>query len=88
MQQLAASGRLIAPVLEGRRQRLTLLDKTLDGPRRTIVADVLYVSLQGRFGIGTDVHDLIRARESGPSGPVDPAARERDACLSAPTVAR
>ena len=48
MQQLAARGRLIAPVLEGRRQRLTLLEKTVDGVRRRIVADVLYVSLQGR----------------------------------------
>jgi protein-L-isoaspartate O-methyltransferase len=57
MQQLAASGRLIAPVMEGRRTRPTLLEKTLDGPRRTIVADVLYVSLQGRFGLGSDAHD-------------------------------
>jgi protein-L-isoaspartate(D-aspartate) O-methyltransferase len=57
MQQLAARGRLIAPVLEGRRQRLTLLEKTVDGVRRRIVADVLYVSLQGRYGIDSDGHD-------------------------------
>jgi protein-L-isoaspartate(D-aspartate) O-methyltransferase len=57
MQQLAAGGRLIAPVLEGRRQRLTLLEKTVDGVRRRIVADVLYVSLRGRYGIGSDAHD-------------------------------
>ncbi len=57
MQQLAAGGRLIAPVLEGRRQRLTLLEKTVDGVRRRILADVLYVSLQGQYGIGGDPPD-------------------------------
>jgi len=57
MRQLAARGRLIAPVLEGRRQRLTLLEKTVAGVRRRIVADVLYVSLQGRYGIDSDAHD-------------------------------
>jgi protein-L-isoaspartate(D-aspartate) O-methyltransferase len=51
VEQLAARGRLIAPVIEGRRQRLTLLEKTTDGIRRAIIADVLYVSLQGRFGV-------------------------------------
>jgi len=50
VQQLAARGRLIAPVLEGRRQRLTLLERTGQGVRRRILADVLYVSLQGRYG--------------------------------------
>jgi protein-L-isoaspartate(D-aspartate) O-methyltransferase len=50
MQQLAAGGRLIAPIFERRRQRLTLLEKTVDRVRRTIVTDVLYVSLQGRYG--------------------------------------
>jgi protein-L-isoaspartate(D-aspartate) O-methyltransferase len=54
VQQLAARGRLIAPVLEGRRQRLTLLEKAVDGVRRTILADVLYVSLRGRYGVGRD----------------------------------
>jgi protein-L-isoaspartate(D-aspartate) O-methyltransferase len=49
--QLAAPGRLIAPVTEGARQRLTLVEKTLDGVRRRILADVLYVSLRGRFGV-------------------------------------
>jgi protein-L-isoaspartate(D-aspartate) O-methyltransferase len=49
-EQLAARGRLIAPVLEGTRQRLTLLEKTVDGVRRTTVADVLYVPLGGRYG--------------------------------------
>jgi protein-L-isoaspartate(D-aspartate) O-methyltransferase len=53
IEQLAARGRLIAPVLEGTRQRLTLLDKTADGVRRKILADVLYVSLRGRYGVGS-----------------------------------
>jgi protein-L-isoaspartate(D-aspartate) O-methyltransferase len=55
--QLAARGRLIAPVLEGTRQRLTVLEKTVVGVRRTIVADVLYVPLGGRYGRSPDPHD-------------------------------
>lgn len=54
LQQLAAGGRLIAPVLEGRRQRLTLLEQTMHGVRRTILTDVLYVSLQGQYGDAQD----------------------------------
>jgi hypothetical protein len=42
--------------MEGRRQRLTLLEKTVDGVRRKILADVLYVSLRGRYGVGSDPH--------------------------------
>ena len=52
IEQLTARGRLIAPVLEGTRQRLTLLDKTVGGIRRKILTDVLYVSLRGRYGVG------------------------------------
>jgi protein-L-isoaspartate(D-aspartate) O-methyltransferase len=51
IEQLATPGRLIAPVVEGVRQRLTLIEKTADGIRRTHVADVLYVSLQGRHRV-------------------------------------
>ena len=54
--QLAARGRLIAPVREHRRQRLTLLERTAEGIRSTIIADVLYVSLRGRYGVGSDPH--------------------------------
>jgi protein-L-isoaspartate(D-aspartate) O-methyltransferase len=57
IEQLSARGRLIAPVLEGPRQRLTLLEKTADGLRRNVITDVLYVSLRGRYGVGTDPHD-------------------------------
>jgi len=54
--QLAARGRLIVPVIQGTRQRLTLLEKTADDVRRTILTDVLYVSLRGRYGVGSDPH--------------------------------
>jgi protein-L-isoaspartate(D-aspartate) O-methyltransferase len=54
IEQLAVHGRLIVPVIEGTRQRLTVLKKTLDGIRRERLADVLYVSLQGRYGVGSD----------------------------------
>jgi protein-L-isoaspartate(D-aspartate) O-methyltransferase len=54
IEQLAMRGRLIVPVLEDRRQRLTLLDKTAGGVRRKSLADVLYVSLQGRYGVRSD----------------------------------
>jgi protein-L-isoaspartate(D-aspartate) O-methyltransferase len=56
IEQLVTPGRLIAPVLEGTRQRLTLLEKTVDGVHRRPLADVLYVSLRGRYGVGTDPH--------------------------------
>ena len=56
IEQLASRGRLIAPVIEGTRQRLTLLEKTTDAIRRTILADVLYGSLRGRYGAGSDAH--------------------------------
>jgi protein-L-isoaspartate(D-aspartate) O-methyltransferase len=54
IEQLAARGRLIAPVIEGTRQRLTLLEKAAGGVRRKILTDVLYVSLRGRYGVGSD----------------------------------
>lgn len=54
--QLATPGRLIAPVLKGTGQRLTLLEKTASGVRRTNLANVLYVSLQGRYGVGGEPH--------------------------------
>lgn len=50
--QLAADGRLIAPVLEGDRQVLTLVEKVPGGTRRRSICDVLYVQLRGRYGVG------------------------------------
>ncbi len=57
IEQLAAPGRLIAPVIERTRQRLTVLEKTVEGVRRRVVTDVLYVSLRGRHGVGGEPHD-------------------------------
>src|SRR6266511_772707 len=57
IEQLAVCGRLIVPVMEGTRQRLTVLEKTADGVRRKSLADVLYVSLQGRYGVRSDPHN-------------------------------
>ncbi len=53
-EQLALHGRLIVPVIEGKSQRLTLLEKTADCVRRASIANVLYVSLQGRYGVCSD----------------------------------
>jgi protein-L-isoaspartate(D-aspartate) O-methyltransferase len=57
IEQLAVRGRLIVPVMEGTRQRLTVLEKTVDGVRRKSLVDVLYVSLQGRYGVRGDPHN-------------------------------
>ena len=54
IEQLAAHGRLIAPLIDRTPQRLTLLGKTVDGAWRKNLADVLYVSLQGRYGVAND----------------------------------
>jgi hypothetical protein len=51
IEQLAARGRLIAPVKQGTRQLLTLLEKTPADVRRQVLTDVLYVSLRGRYGV-------------------------------------
>jgi len=56
IEQLAVRGRLILPVIEGGRQRLTLLERTVRGVRRESLADVLYVSLRGRYGVCSDPH--------------------------------
>ena len=50
IEQLRIGGRLIAPVLEGDRQNLTLLEKGGTGIQRQVVCEVLYVSLRGIYG--------------------------------------
>lgn len=50
LDQLAAEGRLIAPILEAGRQRLTLVENAREGIRRRTICDVLYVPLRGRYG--------------------------------------
>jgi protein-L-isoaspartate O-methyltransferase len=56
IEQLASRGRLIAPIIEGARQRLTLMEKTVRGVSRECLADVLYVSLRGRYAVGSGPH--------------------------------
>jgi hypothetical protein len=41
---------LIAPVFQGDRQVLTLLEKGAEGIQRQIICEVLYVSLRGVYG--------------------------------------
>ncbi|HSD58983.1 MAG TPA: protein-L-isoaspartate O-methyltransferase [Methanotrichaceae archaeon] len=48
--QLRIGGRLIAPVLEGDRQNLTLIEKGIKGVQRRILGEVLYASLRGVYG--------------------------------------
>jgi protein-L-isoaspartate(D-aspartate) O-methyltransferase len=50
IEQLRIGGRLIAPVLEGDRQNLTLLEKGGADIQRQVVCEVLYVSLRGLYG--------------------------------------
>jgi protein-L-isoaspartate(D-aspartate) O-methyltransferase len=47
IEQLCIGGRLIAPVIEGDRQNLTLFEKGVEGIQRCVICEVLYVSLRG-----------------------------------------
>jgi protein-L-isoaspartate(D-aspartate) O-methyltransferase len=51
LEQLETGGRLIAPVRHDSRQVLTLIEKAPDGRRESAICDVLYVDLQGFFGV-------------------------------------
>lgn len=50
VEQLRMGGRLIGPVEAAGIQNLVLLEKREDGLTRTMICEVLYVPLQGRFG--------------------------------------
>jgi protein-L-isoaspartate(D-aspartate) O-methyltransferase len=52
IEQLRVGGKLIAPVIEDDRQDLVLLDKTREGEKRTVICQVLYLSLKGVYGTG------------------------------------
>jgi protein-L-isoaspartate(D-aspartate) O-methyltransferase len=54
LEQLKVGGRLIAPRLEGGVQDLVLIEKTGKGPREEVIAEVLYVTLRGKYGVGGD----------------------------------
>lgn len=51
LEQLEVGGRLIAPVRDDSRQVLTLVEKAPDGLRESEICEVLYVDLQGVFGV-------------------------------------
>jgi protein-L-isoaspartate(D-aspartate) O-methyltransferase len=51
IEQLCIGGRLIAPVIEGDRQNLTLFEKGVEGIQRRVICEVLYVSLRGTYGV-------------------------------------
>jgi protein-L-isoaspartate(D-aspartate) O-methyltransferase len=48
--QLAVGGRLIIPLGTRENQELTLVQRTADGVRTSVVADVRFVPLLGEFG--------------------------------------
>jgi protein-L-isoaspartate(D-aspartate) O-methyltransferase len=54
LEQLKAGGRLIAPVIEGEAQYLALHEKRAEGIKKTVLCEVLYVSLRGRYGVRGD----------------------------------
>jgi hypothetical protein len=55
LHRAARRGRLIVPVLaEGPPATRVAGERTIDGVRSTSIADVLYVSLRGGHGVGSD----------------------------------
>ena len=51
LEQLSPWGRLIGPVVSGyETQELILVEKTEETIRKALICEVLYVSLQGRYG--------------------------------------
>jgi len=51
IRQLTIGGRLVGPVKKRSRQHLVLLEKREHGIRQDIICEVLYVSLQGDYGV-------------------------------------
>jgi protein-L-isoaspartate(D-aspartate) O-methyltransferase len=51
IEQLIDGGILIAPQIEDGVQELVLIEKTREGTRREVIAEVLYVSLKGKYGV-------------------------------------
>jgi protein-L-isoaspartate(D-aspartate) O-methyltransferase len=51
IEQLRDGGKLIGPVIADDRQDLVLLEKTPEGETRTVICQVLYLSLKGVYGI-------------------------------------
>jgi protein-L-isoaspartate(D-aspartate) O-methyltransferase len=51
IEQLSATGKLIAPVIDVKDQNLVLLENTDEGLKEKIICQVLYVSLRGNCGM-------------------------------------
>jgi protein-L-isoaspartate(D-aspartate) O-methyltransferase len=51
LEQLAIGGRLIAPVIGAIGQDLTVFEKSATGMSRKLICTVLYVNLQGQYGV-------------------------------------
>lgn len=51
IEQLKQDGKLIAPVNEHGTQNLVLLENTSEGLQRRVICEVLYVNLQGVYGV-------------------------------------
>ena len=51
IEELIDGGRLIAPLIEGVAQKLTLLEKRGKDVLRRAICEVLYVNLRGKYGI-------------------------------------
>lgn len=54
IEQLRLGGRLIAPIMEYGIQNLVLLEKSERGASQQVICEVLYVSLQGIYGVSED----------------------------------
>jgi len=54
IEQLRLGGRLIAPIIDYGIQNLVLLEKSEKGASQQSICEVLYVSLQGRYGVSED----------------------------------
>lgn len=54
IEQLKIGGRLIAPLIEYGVQNLVLLEKNEKGITRSVICEVLYVHLRGRYGVERD----------------------------------
>jgi protein-L-isoaspartate(D-aspartate) O-methyltransferase len=51
IEQLRVGGKLIAPVMEHGTQDLVLFEKSKAGIKRSVICEVLYGSLRGRYGV-------------------------------------
>ena len=61
IEQLKADGKIIAPVIEASRQNLVLLEKKETGIERRVICEVLYVNLQGAYGVDQSESEQAKA---------------------------